>query len=453
MMIDHVKLVFTIAPTLPLKRYFNKPANKLLHLSNPKQTIMNSINPVQLKDREVFMDVLRGLAILGIFIANLQFFSYYNSRITEGAFIYPALDRKVSFLHAMFVEGKFYSIFSLLFGWGIALQISRSKLDDKLTAKFIRRRLWFMMLLGGIHLLFIWMGDIVAFYSMMGFILLAMRKMSNKKLLIIGITLILSPILLYYLKMKFRWLNAPAGVFDEASNYLHKHWIEPRYGDDEAKIIRESHNYFTDISINMANSPFRFAYLIFVSRIPKVLGMMLIGYVIGRSGFYKKVQQYKKQLVWSVVIGLIVSLPANYMLAHYMKNPGAYYNLEMEGWYETIVYALGVAPLALVYVILLALLLQQKLIQSIFKIVALVGKMAFSNYMMHSIIGIITFYGIGFGMMEKVGPLAWTVFAVIVFIFQIIVSSIWLKYFEFGPIEWVWRSLTYGKKQTLKKQV
>ena len=164
---------------------------------------MNTLAPVQLKDREVFMDVLRGIAILGIFIANLNSFTYYFAGVVDNTFVYPAIDKKVSFLHAMFIEGKFYSIFSLLFGWGIALQISRSKLDDVGTAKFLRRRLWFMLLLGGIHLVFIWMGDIVAFYSMIGFILLALRKKSNKTLLITSGILILSPIVLYYFKMTF----------------------------------------------------------------------------------------------------------------------------------------------------------------------------------------------------------------------------------------------------------
>nr|HPH25030.1 hypothetical protein [Chitinophagaceae bacterium] len=106
---------------------------------------MNTLAPVQIKDRELFMDVLRGLSILGIFIANLQFMSYYSSSF-NGSYTYPSLDKKMSFLHAMFIEGKFYSIFSLLFGWGIALQMSRSKLNDTAVAKFIRRRLWFMLL-------------------------------------------------------------------------------------------------------------------------------------------------------------------------------------------------------------------------------------------------------------------------------------------------------------------
>ena len=216
---------------------------------------MNTIAPVQLKDREIFMDVLRGIAILGIFIANLQFFSYY-SPTSSGAYIYPALDKKISFLHAMFIEGKFYSIFSLLFGWGIALQISRSTNDDFTTVKFIKRRLWFMMLLGGIHLIFIWTGDIVAFYSMIGFILLALRKKSNKALLITSVLLILSPIVLYYFKMTFQWLNAPAGIFVMCSKYLQVHFAGIPQGADDADVIKQSHSLITDVKVNMANFPF-----------------------------------------------------------------------------------------------------------------------------------------------------------------------------------------------------
>ena len=413
---------------------------------------MNTLAPVQLKDREVFMDVLRGIAILGIFIANLNSFTYYFAGVVDNTFVYPAIDKKVSFLHAMFIEGKFYSIFSLLFGWGIALQISRSKLDDVGTAKFLRRRLWFMLLLGGIHLVFIWMGDIVAFYSMIGFILLALRKKSNKTLLITSGILILSPIILYYFKMTFIWLNAPAGMFLKASEYLQTHFANNPDVRNEAMVIKQSHSIITNTKVNMSNVPFRFAYLIFVSRIPKVLGMMLLGFVIGRSGIYKRLLEYKTQLLWFILITLIISIPANYMLAYYMKNPDNYYNLKIEGWYETLAYTLGVTPLAMVYVVLIALLFQQKIIKNLLQLIAPAGKMAFTNYMMQSIIGIVTFYGIGFGYMQKVGPLAWTIFALVIFLFQIIISTIWLKYFEFGPVEWLWRSLTYGKKQPFKKQ-
>ena len=156
---------------------------------------MQTLAPVRSNEREIFMDILRGIAILGIFIANLGTgFSWYNEQAhATGAYLLPELDHKMGFLHHMFIEGKFYSIFSLLFGWGIALQFKRAEQKGINAAPTVRRRLFFMLLLGAFHLL-IWPGDIVFFYALLGFILLPLRKFSNKVLLITGGLLILSPI-------------------------------------------------------------------------------------------------------------------------------------------------------------------------------------------------------------------------------------------------------------------
>lgn len=411
---------------------------------------MTTIGPVSTKEREVFLDVLRGIAVLGIFIANIEWFSFYSPSLLQGKFIFPGIDSKVYFLQAMLIEGKFYSIFSVLFGWGLALQMSRSRLDDATTASIMRRRLYFMLLLGGIHLLFIWQGDIVFFYGLLGFILLALRKFSNKTLLVTGIVLILSPILLYYLKMKFLWLNAPVEMLYKFGDYLY-HLNGLPNADAEAGAYKHSNSILRDILINISDSPGRYGYLLFVSRVPKVLGAMLIGFVIGRSGIYKLVPQHKKLLAILAIAVAVFSLPFNYLLAIFMGNSVPYYSLKIEGWYQTIDYALGVFPLAMVYVVVLALALQQKTISKLLSFVAPVGKMAFSNYMLESLIGIFTFYGVGFGMLQQAGPFAWTIFAVLVFIVQIIGSTIWLRYFQFGPVEWIWRSLTYGKRQPFRK--
>ena len=178
----------------------------------PKQSnCMQTLSPVQTSEREIFMDVLRGFAILGIFIANLGTgFSFYNADANlTGPMLLPKWDHNMQFLHHMFIEGKFYSIFSLLFGWGIALQIRRGESRGINAAAFIRRRLGFLLILGFVHLM-IWPGDIVFFYALLGFALLPLRKLSNKILLISGIVLILSPVMLYGLKMMFPVLNFPS---------------------------------------------------------------------------------------------------------------------------------------------------------------------------------------------------------------------------------------------------
>src|SRR5689334_3889288 len=109
--------------------------------------------PVQAKEREIFMDVLRGFAILGIFLANLNGFSFYNEQAhATGPYLLPEWDHKMGFLHHIFIEGKFYSIFSLLFGWGISLQFKRADAAGVNALPTVRRRLMFMLLLGAIHL-------------------------------------------------------------------------------------------------------------------------------------------------------------------------------------------------------------------------------------------------------------------------------------------------------------
>lgn len=419
---------------------------------------MQLLTPVQTKEREVFMDVLRGFAILGIFIANLGsgFSGYNESAPVTGPLLVPKLDHTMTFLHHMFIEGKFYSIFSLLFGWGIALQIKRGVAKGINAAPTVRRRLGFMLMLGFIHLM-IWPGDIVFFYALLGFLLLPLRKFSNKTLLITGVILVLSPILLYWLKMTFHELNYPAQKLNEWGNWADLK-LNPKLKDiksqEEYFALMRNATWWEVMKGNMAGFFYRYGYLFFVSRIPKVLGMFLIGYVVGRSDFYKNILQHKKILYWVIGIGLVVGLPANYFLAHYMsKFEGDYFNLKINGFYQTIAYAFGVAELAMVYVALFMLSFQKTTGKKFLSVLAPVGKMAFSNYILQSLVGNFVFLGPGLGYAGQVGPVWYTILGVGFFILQIILSTIWLKYFNYGPLEWLWRSATYRKWQPMRKKI
>ncbi len=417
----------------------------------------DSLLPVQANERETFMDVLRGFAILGIFIANLGsgFSGYSADAPITGPLLVPKLDHYVSFLHHMFIEGKFYSIFSLLFGWGIALQIKRGMAKGINAAPTVRRRLGFMLLLGFIHLM-IWPGDIVFFYALLGFLLLPLRKFSNKTLLITGVLLVFSPILLYWLKMTFPDLNYPAQKLRDLGMWADVK-LNPKLQDiksDAEYFEAMKHaSWFDILKGNMAGFFYRYAYLFFVSRIPKVLGMFMIGYVVGRSDFYKNILQHKKLLYWVIGIGLVVGLPANYFLAHYMSYfEGDYFNLKINGFYETIAYAFGVAELAMVYVALFMLSYQTSAGKKILSVLAPVGKMAFSNYILQSLVGNFVFLGPGLGYAGQVGPFWFTILGIGFFIIQIMLSTIWLRYFNFGPLEWLWRSATYKKWQPMRKK-
>lgn len=414
---------------------------------------MQTLMPVQTNERIVFMDVLRGFAILGIFIANLGTgFSFYNEQAQlTGPFLLPKADHQMLFLQHMLLEGKFYSIFSLLFGWGIALQIKKG-MDNGINAiPVIRRRLAILLLLGAVHLL-IWPGDIVFLYAMLGLVLLLFRKFSDKTLLITGISLTLLPILLYAAKSYWQWLNAPAFFLFDTGVQVDQFLNNSNSQEDFFKLMR-SGNWWDIFKSNVSGFFFRYGDLFFSSRFPKVLGMFMVGLALGRSGFYANIQQHRKTLYAIIVLGLIVGLPANYYLAQNMHLYGAdYNNFKPNGLYRTIAYALGVAPLAMAYVVLLFLFFKTSTGKKLLSVLAPVGKMAFSNYILQSLIGNFVFLGAGLGYMEKVGPVYYTFLGLAIFCLQVIASMYWLKNFNYGPLEWLWRSATYKKWQPFKKQ-
>lgn len=155
-------------------------------------------------------------------------------------------------------------------------------------------------------------------------------------------------------------------------------------------------------------------------------------------------------MLQSFIIGLVFFVTLNVVLFLFIKNEEAFYALQPEGLLYTAFYAFTIFPLAIVYMIGLALAFEKPWIHKLLKPVLPVGRTAFSNYVGQSLIGIILFYGIGFGWAQQLGPLAWTILAVIIFTVEIIASSVWLKYFRFGPLEWIWRSFTYAEIQPIR---
>lgn len=408
-------------------------------------------SPVTGSQRIDYLDVVRGIAIFGILLTNIEWFSFYSPD-HQGPFLFGSADGIVRILQYMFIEGKFYTIFSILFGWGIAIQIKRFADNDKGAAKFIRRRLYFMMLLGGIHLFFIWEGDIVFFYALVGFVLLAMRNLSSRTLLVTGILLLLSPVLVYYLRMKIPLFNSPVAMLTGLGERLYQINGWTSQDVDRTRVLMESKSIFASIRITLSDIPYRFANLLFASRAPKVLGAMLVGFVVGRTQIYPKILEQKRKLFRLSWMLLLMALPLNYLLARYLYHSESSFTWTTEGFYKSIVFALGVFPLAVSYMLVLALLLDNKKIRRYLLTVIPVGKTAFSNYMLQSLIGIVLFYGAGFSLAQQFGPLSLTIIVVIIFLFQILISTIWLKYFRFGPVEYIWRSLTYGKIQPMRKQ-
>src|ERR671933_1382429 len=157
------------------------------------------IGPISLHERIEIIDVLRGLAVCGILIGNLQWFSGYGMMPPVLQRQTPLMDQVTHFLVHFFVEGKFYSIFSFLFGFGFALQIARAEERGDTKASLFKRRLFWLLVIGIVHAYLLWAGDILTIYALMGFLLILFRRKTDRALIKWAVVLMLIPILAYIL--------------------------------------------------------------------------------------------------------------------------------------------------------------------------------------------------------------------------------------------------------------
>ena len=412
---------------------------------------LNQLKPIQKENRIVFLDVLRGLAILFIFLANIVPFSGYlyfdpESRIPATTFFF---DESIDFITFSLIDGKFYSIFSLLFGIGCIIQYTNLKKHGKAFAPFFRRRMFGLLIIGLIHLCLFWFGDILTLYAILGFVLIWFVDLSDKKLLTFAAILIVFPILnwlfVYYTAFNYSDFFFKLNVsYYEYFGLPTIEWKGQTYADFQKWSSNESlSDYF---KMNIGNSFVRIGAILNDGRIFKVFGIFLIGLWTGRrilnNDLLNDVKFLKKVTLIGISIGLPISVLRTYIEFYAEQN-------NLWEFLNIFVYAFGTVPLAMGYAALLALIYRNK--KKFLNLFAPVGKTALSNYIFQTFIAVTIFYGIGFGFTGKFGYTVIMGIALLIFIIQIICSTWWLQKFKFGPLEWLWRQLTYGKKLKIKK--
>ena len=403
----------------------------------------SEIGPVSGRERIEILDVLRGLAVCGILIGNVQWFSGYGMMPPSLESQAPLYDQITHFLVHFFVEGKFYSIFSFLFGFGFALQIARAEERGDTNASLFKRRLFWLLVIGLLHAYLLWAGDILSIYALMGFLLILFRKKSNESLLKWAFALMLVPIvtyiLLYIAFVAFAPPDATAGF--EAAQI--NGW------NDNIRTVTESNYWQIVSSYNLKYIVGRYMGLIFQMRLPKILAMFLLGMYAYRRGFFQDLAGHKPFTRKILVYGLILGLIGNISMAWLAGNE-APFPPSPSGVAGVIGYSFGVPALALFFVALVATLWQKDLWRSLLSFLAPVGRMALTNYLLQTVICVSLFYGYGFGLFGRFGALKSTLIALTIFLFQIVISSFWLKHFAYGPIEWIWRQLTYRRRLSLR---
>lgn len=405
-------------------------------------TKIGGARPIGSTERSALLDSLRGYALLGILIANMFVFIGFVFLEDAQLAVLPlaSLDDISEFLIEWLVVGKFYSIFSLLFGIGFAIQLGRLEERGEGAARYLRR-LAVLFLIGLGHILLLWMGDIVALYALMGAVLLLFRKASDRALLRLAILCWLIPIL-WSAAIQFGGMRPARPLYDLAMTMLGAMGVTEQ---SPLPILQSA-----DIGLHLRTHPaeliFRYADLVFQMRFTKVLGMFLLGLWIGRRSLYAKLDEYHSLLRRIAQVGLGLGLPLAAVKAVLTLSANDDRTMQFAA---ELFYVLSTPTLAIGYVAGFTLLWRRGP-SAMLAWAAPAGRMALTNYLMQTVLQSAIFYGWGLGLIGKLGlvfvfPLSLAIFAA-----QVAFSRWWLARFRFGPVEWLWRSLTYGQAQPMR---
>ena len=407
--------------------------------------------PADPAQRVELLDALRGFALFGVCLANLFVFAYWEAGTKRGltpSYGLPT-DGFATYLMEALVEGKFYSIFSLLFGLGFALQLGRAEARGGDALPVYKRRVRILMLIGLAHLLLLWYGDILLFYALMAFVLMRMRHMDDKRALKWAVACVFLPVVSYLPSLINFAVNPGIPFFAAAFGLSKVYHVDINHMDDEIFRMVTSGNIKEWFKLSTMGLFFRYGDLMFIGRPFKVLAMFLVGMVVGRRALWAHLEENAPMLKRVALWGYLIGLPANFAWASF-KDGALYYKGTWHGVVETILYSLAVAPLALAFAATFALLWRRDSWRRMQLWLAPAGKMALTNYLSQTVIATIIFSGFGFNMAGHVGPTWLWAVAIATLTLQILFCRWWLSHYRFGPMEWLWRSLTYKKKQPMR---
>lgn len=397
--------------------------------------------PVGALERVEAIDVVRGFALLGVLTMNLLYwFRTTPLRYALDPHPWPgAADRAFELAAGVLGSAKFMSLFSILFGIGLSIQLQRAEARGARFYRFAARRLGVLLLFGALHILLIWMGDILHIYALLGFLLLLFLRRKTKTLLIWIACLLALPVVVSLAVMLVRGpeptpepppdLEALRRDLDATVQaYAHGDWL-----DVARQRLRE---YRDTVGILVGAS-----YIAFVA--------FLTGLVAWRSGALQRPAEHRPLLRRVFLVGLLFGLPINaFQSALRGWEPGGALRA-LRVVFQTIEPA-AIIALALSYGAGILLLLTRPSWQARLRFFGQVGRMALTNYLMQSVLCGLIFYGYGLGLYDQLSPLQGMAVVVAVYAAQVVWSRLWMRRYRFGPAEWLWRTLTYGEAQPMR---
>jgi len=406
--------------------------------------------PVPAGERLLAPDVLRGFAVLGILVVNIRSFStppyvgYLDSPFWAGS---P--DRACEWLIRTLAETKFYTLFAFLFGLGMAIQSAHVKLRGGRFGWIYARRLFVLLGFGLVHALFFWHGDVLTIYAALGLLLLVLRYLPNPVLLLLAATLHFGPLAIYVPQV----LRTEELRRDPEYDVYITSWLAERDADLLARTQQAIAVYRQGRLGDMLRQRLRDHAFILADTlyyfVPQVLALFLLGMVVGRWRILHAPDGHRRLwrgLTWvALPLGLVAAAAAVGIEERVQR---------IASWWNLTAYAIRLVATPLLsfgYAGALILWLLRPGGQRRLAPLAAVGRMALTNYLLQTLVVTTLCYGYGLGWYGRLRP-AWDVpLAAAVFGAQLGLSVWWLDRFRFGPLEWLWRSLTYWRWQPLRQ--
>lgn len=399
--------------------------------------------PVKPNERHIVIDALRGFALLGICMANFPEFSLYTFLDQEVVASMPTAvpDRIFRYLLSIFVDGKFYTLFSLLFGIGFSI-IFHNLAQKGSNMMVFYNRMFILLAIGFLHLMFIWSGDILMLYALLGMFLPFYRNATNRQILLSAVFFLLLPVLVDAVTFS-QGIRLSAPAVDAQWYHCNLYGITE---DNFAYWLRDAQNYDKVLQFLIQGACVRMQEFIDGNRYFKVFGLFLIGFYIGRNRLYADLESRAALLKQVARLGFQIGLPGAMVYAWSSMNGHPFGDTT-----HSLLYVWGVYPLGFAYLAAFPLLYIKWKQAPVWQWLAATGRMALTNYIGQSVIGMFLFYGIGLGMGAKVGLIQTEGIVLLVYLTQTVCSFWWLRFFRFGPLEWIWRMATYQKRISLRK--
>ncbi len=444
----------------------SEPESSSTESTGQPQSVGQPLAPVAAPHRLEAIDILRGFAVLGILAINIEFYGlsealFFNPSAAGG---FEGVNYWVWYIGYLLFSSKMMAIFSMLFGAGLILMHQRAEAAGRPLGRIYFRRMLWLFLIGLVHAYLFWYGDILVSYALCGLIIYLLRRRSALSLAILGVVILSvggglllgSSMLLDYLRStaeKVERAEQSGAEVPEMDRYMAEAWeqasegliVNPERMAKEVKAYRggflHALVYRSSQSLMMQTQGFFFMVLW------RVLGLMLLGMALMKWRVFSA-ERSSRFYIGMVIVGYGLGLPAVWWGTTLLHERGfdAVAQLGLGGqfnYFFSVVVALGHTGLVIIAI-------KRGWLKWLTERLRAAGRMALTNYLMQTLVCTTIFYGYGFGLFNRLDRVYLAVIVIAVWIIQLSYSPLWLKHYRFGPAEWLWRSLTYWRRQPMR---